>query len=83
MSTSEYTPLEEIESVRSSIVLHIAAVSKSEQIHDALNASFRAGKTRNIALRKQQLAKLAYMIKVSNKTEDDGCLLIAFRITLA
>jgi hypothetical protein len=58
-------------------------VSKSEQLHDALNASFRAGKIRNVALRKKQLAKLAYMIKVSNNSEDVDCLLTALRITLA
>ncbi|KAG9105138.1 hypothetical protein FRC07_009578, partial [Ceratobasidium sp. 392] len=38
-------------------------IDEIEKIHSRLNATFKSGKTKPVAARKEQLLKLAYMIK--------------------
>lgn len=64
MDKSLYTPLEEIPNVSESGLILGSTSSLLRQIHARLNASFRSGKTFDIAVRKQQLAKLAFMLRV-------------------
>jgi hypothetical protein len=64
MDPTGYTSLNEIEQV-SILTNYSEELNIGSQAHAVVDAAFRSGKTRPIAYRKRQLARLAYMIKVS------------------
>lgn len=61
--TLQYTPLDEIVSVRFACSTHVNVPYSSSQVYDTLKASFASGKTKPIAFRKQQLSQVAYLVK--------------------